>query len=1345
MKKLGVFILICLVILFVPVFAIEDGTMGEEEQEAFVPGGDVYDPENYQGTSLLEMGAKIVCKSPSNYYRTGISVESEAVDEPIPELTADESPEFLTNWGNSDETPLTFLYPTDILDNYNFNEQLNKPGFGDIKAFIFEGLCRLYVKAHHVGKYLDGETEEYIAYDGGSQDGGFLIEEISSYLSGNPFPGSTTEPTLPGSTYNFYQTRDIADWYEYDYAWDNTSSVDNCIGATYPVGGEIGNSDYIESKGPSTNFGEKDECCGDDYLWIMNGAYNYQSNDLHTIDEACLYSYSDVEVEMSPIHPGKIYSCSPAHNAFEGRHKTEDNFLMQYGSGGNEEDWVLFSLNALNDPLTVTDVGVRFYLEGTNDKKPLYCHHYFGTSGDQFQWMYGQVAGEIHYFNVGGNDGYTQGNVPQITTGGEFELNQKAPDYIYEYMTESSYSLPIEYQDSDDYTICNLFLGGAWTGHHCCGSKYDYTNKVKIEETFNDIGDPSNSNTKPGYHYVLGEDNIQDYIMDTTEEDGEVWLEPNKACYKANAVESGAVFNDDTGDNIPGFNIDNPGQNGVCSAGDINDGDLGPLGKFNTLNPADFGYGMDHDGCCNAQFGEEFEFIDGIIECSSETYSNSLLNKEGTLNLCMGDRAFIDANPDDSEVYNWADVNANPYTADPNLFSSASDDTVYTSCESVYFTPEQNNYDYALGKQKEDPYEGDELMVYCAPNATWLPVPITGEPVEYTGSDKPDPTVMLGRYPVDENDELEKSSVHPEFFNFRADEINYNEGCCFKGDCWDGRRCVPNGEAVVNDDGEETIYICAKGKWGSGTPTLNWYQEQFGGEVNPDEVSVQYCVDEWSCACPDTEDYEQILTEDDAWTIQECEKFTSPMNAPADLCTRDPWMYVGDHLCEPSHYDEDYEDDTNQISGANWTSRTKYLASALQKYASTTGNNYILHCGPADEVLNFYVMENDFGINVPESLGISEKDYNNFCALLIGDTELYLGTTLNPKIDFDTIPKALYSVPDPFEGDACIDHSGCAEGQGCYIPQPPQFGSCVDLCTAGSCSEEGEVCDEDLYEENVFEGLCVPNVEDVEDVNMVEIDIDDLSFLMYGNAAEDKTGFLNEDYLFFLNSYTLTNCGTILESTLPTAADPDLMFGVCMNNNIAYNDFLKIMIFSDKDILTPEDFNIKLEDVNKDTNPLIKGMHDAVDYHVTNQDGLQNGEVDIGAGIIMNTGQVTNMKILNSSRDLNNLYYAKVGTKSVFGFLERKAVPPPQGVSGPTGNLKYYYYIHYNNIFDATLNCGVVNGATEELYCDDITSLNEAVIISPPRDKYDSDEEDPALDNSITKYWLDLTAKLRFS
>lgn len=194
---------------------------------------------------------------------------------------------------------------------------------------------------------------------------------------------------------------------------------------------------------PNTFVNEKPSqaCCGDDYIWIMNKEINYQQNKQNTpgdIDNKCLYSASGANPEESGG-----YTCNPTAATdnlpydgavlFAGYKETH----FSYGKDGSDR---------------VTDVGLT-YVEGIDE--PFYCHTWFDPDkGTQFAWMtWKEVVDNI-------------ANKPDKQNP---NLQFRPPKYVEVESRNPHNNNP---QTLDHYTdnICNLYLGGKFTGTYCCGA-----------------------------------------------------------------------------------------------------------------------------------------------------------------------------------------------------------------------------------------------------------------------------------------------------------------------------------------------------------------------------------------------------------------------------------------------------------------------------------------------------------------------------------------------------------------------------------------------------------------------------------------------------------------------------------------------------------------------------------------------------------------------------------------------------------------------------------------------------------------------------------------------------------
>ncbi|MFH1439788.1 MAG: hypothetical protein ABIG89_04425 [Candidatus Woesearchaeota archaeon] len=1339
-----------------------------------------FDSEQFYGSSLLELGLGFEC------VRNEINDDGSMVPilgYPIfKEMTvSDYDGGFLKNFcEGSDECAVDTSY--NAKDNTNYwttsNDKIGITYFKNendnvgirsdkknMKNFIYEGFCKTYVKGQH---YL---YHEYHKNEDGSNElkygGPISVKQVKNCEDDNIDDLSASDcVNTPDDEFVNYYIKQLPQYeegeilndyshvydgkYEYEVDWESyNDGVSKCLGKhlniDYPSIDNVGKKfNNFWNFGPDGKeaISQKDECCGDDYLWIMNGVNDYDGKtDGKTVDELCLYGYEDVKFTEAQSgqtsskvgnHPYRNVYCTPNYlTQFSGIHSAYDTYINDFDPEAENQVMNLFQAK-YGDATTTTDVGVR-YLK-MNDVKgkraPLYCHHFFNQTGDNFEWLFGHEAGEIHYFGVDANakKPYTKDNVPYVNDN-KFKLNPMAPDYIYDIVAKYSsadlkkFDKDNDGVDSDDLNICNLYLGGTWTGHHCCGGKFAYNPQVKVLENFHDTADD-------GEHYVLSKDKLKLYSLNAEVDGDDVWKMPNKACYMGEAVGHGEVKNVPASSYMQSVSLIYISNN-IFTCQNFIPAPQYPLIELNIID----GSVKDQEQCCFNVHGDKGAVVpkesskttndNNNIQLHIQCYppSFSILNDKGELQLCSYPNAPL---KDMGYTYAFSkisDKNYNPLSTPNNQLFIKNSNNVHNHCDSFYLLD-----DY-------DMWDGDAKFAYCMPNNTWVSMDIYAQPDESDSVYQ-----MLGRYPS-EYEKLKESEVPDDL---KSSNIISDKGCCIEGDCWDGSKCVANGETKSKGSGDaKKIYLCANSKWELGEASYNWYGEKFGGETDPKIVGLQYCIDDWSCACPESKAYS--LNDEDQREIDICEKYTQPNS----LCTREPAMFIGDRFCEPTYSGSNFKEPKT----AKWSSRTKYLAFALWNFAVNeeygSPDDFVLHCDTPEYVLNQY------NIELPEELFVDENDYNNFCVLKFPDA-VYIGTTLNPRIDYDTIPEILYNQEtiDPFS--ACSVDADCPaaddgmswKGYTCYKAPAYSKGTCVANCIDNNDCSDNEECahDKDDDGNDIDPGSCIPNAPKTVDMHNMK----DLGKLFYGES--DAKGILNSEYLFNLITkvYNEKDCKTTISETNPGGinfdTEPFISFKKCENDHLLYNNYTNAIIFSNSSIVNLGMFYTT-----------VVSSQNAINKHVKSIKSYQEKNKDIIA-------QTKDMSIISAISDFDRLYYAKHLDNSnpatpvmreIFGIVERKSDSQPSS-SDLAGKVKYFYAINYTNVFDGSvISCDTIKEAAPELICHDSKTKegeigksmadgnnNYAVVIAPTMSEYDSDDEQ---DMYVMKYWQDLTAKIRYA
>lgn len=218
----------------------------------------------------------------------------------------------------------------------------------------------------------------------------------------------------------------------------------------------------------------------------------------------------------------------------------------------------------------------------------------------------------------------------------------------------------------------------------------------------------------------------------------------------------------------------------------------------------------------------------------------------------------------------------------------------------------------------------------------------------------------------------------PDFEDWPAnlpEDIQKKE-CCYFDSCWNGTRCVSADEdhgiyQVEESDGEhkwkpgwegadpdETNYVCDGGKWIESDAKFNWYH---------DTSDFGLCVEPHGCFCKpeETDTYDYSCGEE---------------NVNGHDCTKEPNFYKEDHICEAKY------DNSGNIEGSRWTSRTKLIALQLRELAD---DDYVLFCD-----------DKGLSVNSPEKLDDNSLPYeiNNVCVIEYDD-KTAMGFSFNADSD----------------------------------------------------------------------------------------------------------------------------------------------------------------------------------------------------------------------------------------------------------------------------------------------------------------------------------------------------------
>lgn len=172
-------------------------------------------------------------------------------------------------------------------------------------------------------------------------------------------------------------------------------------------------------------------------------------------------------------------------------------------------------------------------------------------------------------------------------------------------------------------------------------------------------------------------------------------------------------------------------------------------------------------------------------------------------------------------------------------------------------------------------------------------------------------------------------------------------GCCPEDQCWNGNSCSEN-QAENPSSTPLNGYRCVNGDW-----TIQTEKTALNGEPG-------YCPDDNQCLVNSNGNF-----------------------ADNDNTDRNPQcisheQYINDDYCE----------------SGDWTSRTKFIALQLQEMAA--GNNYIIFCDDAVNVLNNlnYIVGSELAENL-----VAGPNINNFCVLV--NDKVIFATSLNQPLTED--------------------------------------------------------------------------------------------------------------------------------------------------------------------------------------------------------------------------------------------------------------------------------------------------------------------------------------------------------
>jgi hypothetical protein len=249
------------------------------------------------------------------------------------------------------------------------------------------------------------------------------------------------------------------------------------------------------------------QCCGDDYIWLMNRPLKEDEKDSSYTVNALETAIDD----LSGVDSTDSSWASLASNyCLYGKHDETDLYAVDirlYGSyytcGETEFDAYDPAVQDAEDWSTSGDNSALCYDE--NGQLLSTCPYFIMLAGTE------QEPTDIGKWSVEEDDGTTTNpQVCYIET--DLEETDMVPAFAWADVNEvGEFPITIMGEEvtefSDDgikaNTICEQYLGGVWTGSHCCGNKYDYEDDTTSwYDSDSDVGyiDESFSESVPIYY-----------------------------------------------------------------------------------------------------------------------------------------------------------------------------------------------------------------------------------------------------------------------------------------------------------------------------------------------------------------------------------------------------------------------------------------------------------------------------------------------------------------------------------------------------------------------------------------------------------------------------------------------------------------------------------------------------------------------------------------------------------------------------------------------------------------------------------------------------------------------------
>lgn len=224
-------------------------------------------------------------------------------------------------------------------------------------------------------------------------------------------------------------------------------------------------------------------------------------------------------------------------------------------------------------------------------------------------------------------------------------------------------------------------------------------------------------------------------------------------------------------------------------------------------------------------------------------------------------------------------------------------------------------------------------------------------------------TLRAGRTDGSANLDYTRKSVHANLIAGLT-EPKYPEQCCPANECWDGEKCAGANSETGRNDAQKSVYKCILREGNADWEFMHEKTQLKGGAKG-------YCDNDNQCLV-------SLAQKPECVNAREYYKITDAIE-----------INVADNFCEPT------------TSGGIWTSRTKFVAAQLARFAEeqTENKDYTLYCDTPNKALNKKELGSAAGAIIAYDFdGLTS---NNICVLKrnTGTTyDLTIGLTLNKEL-----------------------------------------------------------------------------------------------------------------------------------------------------------------------------------------------------------------------------------------------------------------------------------------------------------------------------------------------------------